>query len=108
MGASINSPSPRERVRHVGISDSQLDAVIAALEKIDPGVDLALRGGLANLKDGRREVPASEACPGDRIVIGVIESVEEHPGGVTFRIAGGNFSYFDHHPIRVERDGVVL
>ncbi|HEV3071850.1 MAG TPA: hypothetical protein VGY76_10555 [Solirubrobacteraceae bacterium] len=109
MGASINSPSPRERVRHVGISDSQLDAVIAALETIDPGVDLALRGGLANLKDGRSEVSASEARPGDWITgIGLINSVEERPGAVTFRVAGGDFSCFDHHQLRIVRDWVVL
>jgi hypothetical protein len=110
MGANTNTDNtpPVERVRYVGISDSQLDAVIAVLETIEPHGNLALRDGLANLKDGRHEVPASEVQAGDRLHVGVVERVEPHPGGVTFHIAKATFSYHDHQPVRVERDGVVL
>jgi hypothetical protein len=108
MGANTKQPERQERVRNAGISDSQLDAVLAMLEKIEPHGNLALRDGIANLKEARETVPARVVQVGDRIRMGVVDAVTPYDGGVTFRVLGSNYSYNDHHELRVERDGVVL
>lgn len=95
---------------HVDISDSELDAVNAALKasSFDGASERALRSGITNLKEGRKRIPASEVEVGDVLGYGVVVAIDGYPGGVTFTIGGGHFSHYRDHQLQVKRNGKVL